>query len=101
MVAGDRQSKSACPPSLVVQCIEEVGQYSDDLRMVARPGTTYVAFYNREVSPVDFTSGTIQIIPNVATSWDINEDASASPSTVQAQMVGRRALHRRRYPLLV
>lgn len=61
----------------VVQCIDEPGEYCDDLKMVARGGTTYLAFYNREgFTRWDFSSGKLEISPNLAKSWDISEDAS-------------------------
>jgi len=80
VAAGDLPAVEERLPAepLIVECIEEIGQYSDDMHMVARPGTTYMAFYNREgLTRWDFTSGAIEIAPNVASGWDISDDATS------------------------
>jgi len=64
---------------MVVECIEEVGQYSDDLhRVLTGPadmsGYTVMTFDG--FSRFDYSSGSLKIVPNIVKGWDIEENGA-------------------------
>ncbi|MGI6206790.1 MAG: ABC transporter substrate-binding protein [Anaerolineae bacterium] len=64
---------------LVVECLEEIGQYSDDLHRVLTGPADMSGYYHMVVeafSRFDYSSGELKVIPNVVKGWDIEEDGA-------------------------
>jgi len=62
---------------LVVECFEEPGEYSDDLHR-ALLGPSDMAGHNYVIEENlfrwDYRTGNLEIVPNVAKSWELSED---------------------------
>lgn len=64
---------------LVVECIEETGEYSDDLhRALLGPSDLAGHAYIIEEPFLrwDYRTGNLEIVPNVAKGWDISDDGT-------------------------
>jgi len=63
---------------MVVQVVDRPGEYCGDLHRVLTGPTDmggYTAIMRESFAGWDFRSGNIEVIPNMATGWDISEDA--------------------------
>ncbi len=64
---------------LVVECIEEPGEYSGDLRRaLTGPADIggYRAIVRESLAGWDYRSGKVEVIPNLASGWDITDDGA-------------------------
>ncbi len=62
---------------MVIEPIEEIGQYSDDLhRVLTGPAdlTGHRVIVYEAFTRWDYRSGTLEVIPDIAKGWDVSED---------------------------
>jgi peptide/nickel transport system substrate-binding protein len=62
---------------LVVECLDEPGEYSGDLNraVTANAPVLYATFQMEGLTRWDTRDGGLAIVPNVASSWEVSEDA--------------------------
>jgi peptide/nickel transport system substrate-binding protein len=63
---------------MVIECIEEPGEYSDDIRraMISGDRPNLTVMLHEPLVRWDHRSGSLTVSPNVAKSWEISEDGT-------------------------
>jgi peptide/nickel transport system substrate-binding protein len=61
---------------MVIECVEEPGEYCDDLRRAIRGQADITVFLHEPLVRWDFRTGEITISPNVAREWEVSEDGT-------------------------
>ncbi|NPV07626.1 MAG: MerR family transcriptional regulator [Anaerolineae bacterium] len=60
----------------IIECVEEPGEYSGDLRRAIRGQADYSVFIWEHLVRWDYRGGELAIAPAVAESWEVNEDST-------------------------
>ncbi|NPV07621.1 MAG: ABC transporter substrate-binding protein [Anaerolineae bacterium] len=62
---------------LIVECIEEPGEYGGDIRRAGLASAGHMTMYLWEgFTRWDYRTGRLQITPNIAKGWDVSEDGT-------------------------